>query len=314
MIFWIVAGVLSAVVVGLILWGYRRGQSATETAPDAADYDIEVFRSQLDELDRDLERGVIEREQAEAARTEIARRLLTADRKRGMGGDREKKNDFLSGIVPIAVSVVVPFVALGFYVALGSPGMPDFPLSGRSDIAEADTQPGSGMADVDRNAQAAAGSMQDMSGEDRQAMIKTMVAGLRKRMEEETPDDPAGWQRLGRSYTVLGQYEDAAMAYGKLAALMPEKAGPLLAQARALRSAAGNKPTDETVSLMEKAAQIDPGNVEALFFLGLDRFRKGQKDEARAFFARAMEGIPEDSPERKELKDAIERVSGMKLD
>ncbi len=47
-----------------------------------------------------------------------------------------------------------------------------------------------------------------MSGEDRQAMIEGMVAGLAARLAE-SPDDPEGWTRLIRSYVVLGRREAA---------------------------------------------------------------------------------------------------------
>ena len=46
------------------------------TACGGGDPDITVYRDQLKEVDRDLERGLLNPEQAEAASTEIKRRML----------------------------------------------------------------------------------------------------------------------------------------------------------------------------------------------------------------------------------------------
>ena len=53
---------------------------------------------------------------------------------------------------------------------------------------------------------------QDMSDDDRQAFILSMVARLADRLEEE-PDDLDGWMRLGNAYSVLGEAEAAITAY-----------------------------------------------------------------------------------------------------
>ena len=47
-----------------------------------------------------------------------------------------------------------------------------------------------------------------MSAEDRTAMIEQMVAGLDERLREN-PRDLEGWQRLVRSYHVLGRGDEA---------------------------------------------------------------------------------------------------------
>ncbi|MDN2568644.1 c-type cytochrome biogenesis protein CcmI, partial [Aquibium sp. A9E412] len=60
--------------------------------------------------------------------------------------------------------------------------------------------PGPARAEIE-----AAGAMSD---EDRAAMVEGMVARLDARLRE-APDDPAGWQRLVRSYAVLGRAEAA---------------------------------------------------------------------------------------------------------
>lgn len=72
---------------------------------------------------------------------------------------------------------------------------------------------------------------QEMTPQDRQAFIRSMVTQLAARLEEE-PADPDGWLRLTRAYTVLGEGDKAraalASAEAQIAALpeaAPERAG-----------------------------------------------------------------------------------------
>lgn len=55
---------------------------------------------------------------------------------------------------------------------------------------------------------------ESMSAGDRQEMISGMVAQLDARLREN-PDDLPGWQRLIRSYTVLGKQDEAQAAAGR---------------------------------------------------------------------------------------------------
>ncbi|WP_271951047.1 c-type cytochrome biogenesis protein CcmI [Ruegeria faecimaris] len=55
---------------------------------------------------------------------------------------------------------------------------------------------------------------EEMSDEDRQVFIRSMVERLANRMKEN-PSDLDGWMRLGNAYAVLGENENARNAYGK---------------------------------------------------------------------------------------------------
>jgi cytochrome c-type biogenesis protein CcmH len=68
---------------------------------------------------------------------------------------------------------------------------------------EATPTPGPGARDI--------AAAQSMSPEERQAMIRSMVARLASRLEAH-PDDKEGWARLAHAYDVLGEPEKAAAA------------------------------------------------------------------------------------------------------
>ena len=89
MLFWIVAAAMTAAVTALVLTPLLRSRQTGGAARGSrAAYDMEVYRDQLAELERDLARGVIDDRQAQAAR----------DRDRpphaGGGGGRQARGGF----------------------------------------------------------------------------------------------------------------------------------------------------------------------------------------------------------------------------
>ena len=74
-IFGLTCVALAVLAVGAVLaplWRSRASEAAEDT-------DIDIYRDQLLEVERDLARGVLDEAEAERTRTEVSRRLLTAD-------------------------------------------------------------------------------------------------------------------------------------------------------------------------------------------------------------------------------------------
>lgn len=147
---------------------------------------------------------------------------------------------------------------------------------------------------------------QKMSPEARTEMIRGMVAGLEARLKE-TPDDLAGWRRLGRSYSVLGELKKAAWAYGKAAELAPRSTAVLADQAAALMRLAGNdKPLSlEVVLVLRRILALDDENAFALYFLGRAENEAGNPAAALAHWRKLLAQLPQNSPMRPRLSKDI---------
>ncbi|MGA7458487.1 MAG: c-type cytochrome biogenesis protein CcmI, partial [Methyloceanibacter sp.] len=78
MLLWIILACLTAIVL-LVLLRPLAGPGAGDRPAEA--FDSAVYRDQLGEIESDRARGLIGEEEAEAARVEIARRLLAANSK-----------------------------------------------------------------------------------------------------------------------------------------------------------------------------------------------------------------------------------------
>ena len=72
MAFWITTVLLALVVAALFSIALMR---RADQSTGAGDYDMRVYRDQLAEVDRDLERGVLTQDDAKRVRTEVSRRI-----------------------------------------------------------------------------------------------------------------------------------------------------------------------------------------------------------------------------------------------
>lgn len=104
------------------------------------------------------------------------------------------------GRLSLALLVLVPVIAAGFYSSLGSPDAATAEY-GHQNYATAQSTIVSA-----RSAKTPVGS------------VASMLDGLKARLEQE-PDDAGGWLLLAKSYQHLGQTEEANSAYERASAL-----------------------------------------------------------------------------------------------
>lgn len=274
---WIVFAAMIALTVGVLLRPLLRSQ--TIGAASRMEYDLTVYRDQLEEIARDVERGVLSADQAEAARTEIQRRMLAAADSKETATPVSRA----SGIrIAAIIAVALPLLALFAYLSLGAPDLPDRPFSGRAaQIAEMKKQA---------------------------ATIQTMVARLAERLQAD-PQDGKGWAMLARSYRALGQIDEAKAAYVKAIKLLPGEAQPRVEYAvLLLDDAQGDTLPPEIAVLMGEVLASDPKQPDALYFLGLDAAQKGDMTTARAMWSRLLETLPPGTPAHGQVKAQLDSL------
>ena len=148
----------------------------------------------------------------------------------------------------------------------------------------------------------------EMSDEDRQAMIESMVDGLAARLAED-PSDAQGWQRLARAYDVLGRPRDAQTALIGAADAAP---GDLRLQLAALEQMVVARLeaafADAASRLLERTRSLAPEHPETLYFGGHFAKLNGDTRTARRLWGTLLERLPEDAPIIPQLRAAIESL------
>jgi cytochrome c-type biogenesis protein CcmH len=254
-----IALALSLLVAAVLAWPViRRGQPAESRAA----YDLTVFQDQLKEVDRDLARGVLTETEADAARLEIQRRILSVGR-----GPAEKINTDTgrSRWVGIgATTVIVPLIAFGAYLQLGTPN-PE-----QAQLAAVDSEAGMSQSDID-------------------ALVDRLAARV-----AGDPENPEGFALLGRTYRELGRFAEAADAFKRLVELQPN-AEAYSNLGEALSAAQNGQVTEEAHAAMMSALAIDRTDARARFYLGLEQAGKGNPQGAIAIWRDLTAGAPADA-------------------
>jgi cytochrome c-type biogenesis protein CcmH len=290
MAFWIITIGLTAVVAGLLALALLRRD---DKFSGEADYDLRVYRDQLTEVERDLERGVLSGADATRVRTEVSRRILAADT------ERRVDSDLVSG-APKALALVITLIlaggsfalykGIGPITGLGAPGYGDLALVER--IAYADelrkTRPSQAEAEASLPAQAPIAEFN--------ADYLRLVQTLRDTVVER-PDDIQGHVLLAQNESNLGNFPAAYQAQGRILDLKGDQSTvqDLTDYMDLLVLAAGGYVSPEA----EKAARVilarSPDNGIARYYMGLMMAQTGRPDLAFRVWDRQLRTGPEDA-------------------
>jgi len=278
MMFWAIVVAMSAAAAAVLaLPLFRKAQVESESAA----FDLEVYHDQIQELERDCERGVLTQAEMEAARTEIARRMLAADARlkaQTQGRSAADSRPGAGGVRALAaiLAIAVPAGAVLLYLELGEPGRPDMPLSARTEMPSAN---------------------QDAGQEQRIAELK--------RRAEENPTDPQAWLHLGLTYKAAERYEEAVEAFHKVLQLQP--ATPLINSeyGEALLMAADGTVTPEARSVFESVLAAEPNDPRAMHYLALGDYQAGRTQAALDRWAALIASAPADAPWLGVIREAV---------
>src|SRR5690625_820147 len=207
--FYIVISGIAALVALALARPLVTGRNATENR-DAQN--AQLFRAQLEEIERDLARGTISATEAEGARIEISRRLLAADQKAGRAEGPAPAPRRRSGVVAGLALIGTPALGMLVYFSIGAPGMQDQPLAERSTAlaaaSNAHSRPDQATAEA---------AMEDRirRPEAPDPRYVEMVAQLEE-VVGNRPDDVRGHQLLANALMNLGRYAEAWREYARV--------------------------------------------------------------------------------------------------
>lgn len=274
MLLWLAFALMTAATLALVL---RPLAAAVATAPEPPGDPgaIAVYRDQLVEIEAQRAQGMLEPAEAEAARIEISRRLLAAAE--GVPASAAGKPERV-GRLALPIAAAVPLFALVVYLAYGSPGMPGQPHA----------------AIVAARPQA--------------AQIGELVARVEARLRE-APQDGKGWDVIAPVYFKLGRFRDAQNAYQQANRILGESVARLAGFAEASVFAADGIVTEEARRAYTRILELEPGRIEARFWLALAREQDGDLAGAKVEYDSLVAEAPADAPWREAVAERARVVA-----
>ncbi|HEV8095839.1 MAG TPA: c-type cytochrome biogenesis protein CcmI [Burkholderiales bacterium] len=273
LVFWLLAGVLLAVVVAILLYPLLSRRELAGVSRNAAN--AALYTEQMRELEADLRSGAIGARDFESATSELKARLLAdtgeAEAPRSIRGARG---------AAIAVGAAIPLLSVGIYLAIGSPQVLG-PVPAADPAHQLSTE-----------------------------QIEKMVERLAERLKSD-PGNVEGWQLLGRSYTAFGRFKESSEAYANAAKLRPDDAQLLADYADALGMALGRKLEGEPEKLIARALEIDPRNLKALALAGTGAYERKDYKGAAAYWERMLPLVEPDSDDARSIRANVEEARSL---
>jgi cytochrome c-type biogenesis protein CcmH len=272
MTLWFILALMTAAAIFAVLWPLGRPAKV-----DGAN-DIAVYRAQLAEVEADRAAARISESEAQAARTEISRRLIAAaDAKPAAVAPAGDPAVWRRAIALVAL-IAVPVIAAGLYSVLGSPRLPGKPFAERNAATE-------------------------------QESIEQIVARVEAHLATH-PDDARGWQLLAPVYMKLGRFDDAIKARENALRILGSNAQRESDLGEALTAAAGGVVSPDAKGAFERALAGNPNDYRARFYLGLAAEQAGKPEEASIIWRELLAIAPPDAAWVDAVRQSLARVGG----
>jgi len=154
-----------------------------------------------------------------------------------------------SGSLNFLPVLLIPAAALGLYLLIGNPSLPDHPLQQRLSVPPEELP------------------------------LPGLITMLEARLKEN-PDDVEGWQMLARARTAQGAPERAADAWRRVIEIGGENNQALIELAVLLIDMENGVVGKPAKQLVERVLSRDPDNIMAIFLNGLSMAQEGLTAEA----------------------------------
>ncbi|VXC30104.1 c-type cytochrome biogenesis protein CcmI [Pseudomonas sp. 8O] len=265
--FWLPAGLLLLTALAFLLIPVLRIRKL-QAEEDRTALNVTLYQERLQELENQLQAGVLDQAQMEAGRAEAARELL--DDTEGV----QRRSSVLGGKIPLISALLVPVLGVALYLHWGA------------------------VDEVVQTRQMAAAQPQS---------IEEMTARLEQTVQQQ-PESAEAWYFLGRTYMAQERAGDAAKAFERaveIAGRAPELLGQW---AQALYFAEGKQWSEQMQALTDEALKADPQEVTSLGLLGIAAYESQRYADAVNYWERLVAVLPEQDPSRAAIAGGIERA------
>ncbi len=272
-VFWIVAALLSAAAAAAIMAGAASGARADAQAV-SPDPSLALHRRQLAEVEELAERGVLAEPEVATLRAEAARRLLSAaDEPEAPTASTPRDR-----LTILIIATVTAVLALGVYLGVGAPGLPDQPFAKR---------------------------VAGWRAADPASLDPAQMAAVLSVMAKDNPTDPAPLQAMAIAQMASGQPIAAQTTLRRAIILAPDRATLWSSLGESFVAGADGTVDSDARRAFQEALKREPANRAANYYMGRAAFADGDKAAGLAYWRAVLGTLAADDPRRAGLEAEI---------
>jgi len=290
-LFWLLSLLMLLVAVVIVIFPLLRARASEAVA--YKDSNLGLYDDKLAELEADLGEGRIDHEQYQLARQEIDRELLQdiPTESRETASIHYAKQIKRQPGLAVMISVFLPMVSLLVYMKLGMHASTEMRHAQAQVQAQSQAQAQApGQAQQSQNA----GSLEEMAGK------------LARRLQQNGGSQE-DWAMLGRAYKHLGQYASSVKAFEQAVAMAP-KAQLMIEQSESMALGNNQRFTPEARALVMRAFELEPDNLNVLWFAGVAEFQAGNYRNSIEHLSRLSEQGENDPELERSLRLYIDKA------
>ncbi len=297
MIFWVITFLICALIS---IFFYR---TITQEAPDIVpNSDLEVYKDQLVNIEKELSRGIIAIDEAERIKAEVSRRILELDKRKEFALKKETK---VLGLILSTIFFLI-LIAVGsfIYQEFGAPGYENISQSQR--IKEAYEQY-KGRSTQDQLLQLRSSKKTLITPEGEQG---DLVKKLRK-LVDERPTDLEGLKLLASIEAKLGNIDEAVKFQRQVLQVLGDNASDsdFLNYAVLLITQVDGVVSPEAEGALAEALRLNPQNGAANYHVGLMYAQNDRPDRALRLWKQLLKTDNMEAPWIPLIRDDIERLA-----
>ena len=303
---WILGFLVCIVIIILIV---RSIIAPHELDIGVASKDLLIYKDQLIEVEKDLEKGILNKIESDAARIEVSRRILLADKRSKSENTITKNPKILSKLVTATIFLFILVGTFSTYAYIGNPTLKDMPLKSRLAQAQENrsnriSQENAELLVPDKNIEAPDDYLD-------------LVSKLRSAMQDR-PNDMQGLRLLALHEFRLGKYRSARKAHTQIINILGNKATAkdFVDFAEVMIVATNGYVSPEAETTLRRALELTPNDGRARYYSGLSMAQNGRPDVALRLWENLLNEGPENAPWIPLIKDQIidiARLAGVNL-
>ena len=296
---WILGTLACLVFIGLIA---RSIVAPRDLDLGVASKDLLIHKDQLVEVEKDIEKGVLSKSESDAARIEVSRRILLADKRSKIEKQTSSNSQNHNKIITFIILIFILAGSLSIYAFLGNPRLPDMPLQTRlAEIKELRSQ---------RISQEEAELLVPDEIIEAPSDYLALVSKLRNAMKER-PNDMQGLRLLALHEFRLGKYRSARKAHLKIINALGDTATAkdLIDFAEVMIVATNGYVSPEAEFILRRGLEMKPNDGRARYYSGLSMAQSGRPDVTLRLWENLLDEGPDDAPWVPLIKEQIVDVA-----